>query len=414
MKFKTIAEAFNHYRTSTLEEIETRAAAIKKEIGTDSKADIDALNIELEGLTQAKANLAEKRSSQEAMQNNGNPNNTNNTNTSWNPITRMDIQTGASHQQGDILASREYRNAFHKFMLNQPLSGEESSVIIQAQQTFIAEKRDSSFMSTSSNSAVIPTGMLEEIFKLAANEGGILQQARRFNIPANVAVPVATPSAMAEWHVEGEEVDPATVHTTKVTFAGHELMKVFSISAAARSMSISAFESYLQQELSRTMITALQHAAIHGTGTNQPTGLLNTPINNFSGDGNYKSFVQAIAGLHRGYSMGAAWAMNNSTLYNQVVAMVDGNQRPLFNQATDGAPDRILGKPVVIDDFLSDDFILLGNFQYYAMNYPQSIMLEVSRDSSFRRGLIDYRALAVADGKPIISEAFVGLSLSSV
>ena len=29
MKFKTIAEAFNHYRTSTLEEIECRAAEIK-------------------------------------------------------------------------------------------------------------------------------------------------------------------------------------------------------------------------------------------------------------------------------------------------------------------------------------------------------------------------------------------------
>ena len=32
MKFKTIAEAFNHYRTSTLEEIERRAAEIKNTI----------------------------------------------------------------------------------------------------------------------------------------------------------------------------------------------------------------------------------------------------------------------------------------------------------------------------------------------------------------------------------------------
>jgi len=408
MKFKTIAEAFNHYRTSTLEEIETRAAAIKTEISTDSKADIDALNIELEGLAQAKANLAEKRSDQEAAQGSSSAN------TGWNPITRQNIQTGGDGQhQGDILASREYRNAFHKFMLNQPLSGEESSVMEQARQTHITENRDSNFMSTSSNSAVIPTGMLDEIFKRAANEGGILQETRRFNIPANIAVPVATPSAMAEWHVEGAEVDPDSVSTTKVTFAGHELMKVFSISAAARAMSVSAFESYLQQELSRTMVTALQRATIHGSGVNQPRGLLTTPMLSLSDEGTYQAFVRAVAALHRGYSMGAKWAMNNSTLYNQVVAMVDGNQRPLFNKATEGAPDHILGKPVVIDDFLPDNFIILGNFQYYAMNYPQSIMLEVSRDSSFRRGLIDYRALAVADGKPIIEEAFVGLSLNS-
>ena len=52
MKFKTIAEAFNHYRTSTLEEIECRAAEIKNIVATDATADVDALNIELEGLPQ--------------------------------------------------------------------------------------------------------------------------------------------------------------------------------------------------------------------------------------------------------------------------------------------------------------------------------------------------------------------------
>ena len=43
MKFKTIAEAFNHYRTSTLEEIERRAAEIKNIVATDATADVDAL-----------------------------------------------------------------------------------------------------------------------------------------------------------------------------------------------------------------------------------------------------------------------------------------------------------------------------------------------------------------------------------
>ena len=57
MKFNTSAEAFNHYRTSTLEEIECRAAEIKNIVATDATADVDALNIELEGLSQAKQNV---------------------------------------------------------------------------------------------------------------------------------------------------------------------------------------------------------------------------------------------------------------------------------------------------------------------------------------------------------------------
>jgi len=412
MNFKTIAEAFNHYRTATVEEIETRAAEIRGLIQTDANADIATLNIELSGLKQAKENTLSRSGSTSGDLIGGQA-----TQGAFNPITGMELRsdpTNAAQDCDDIFASREYRNAFHRFMLNQPLSGEESAVMERARQTLITERRDS-FISTSSNAAVIPTNMLDEIFRLAATEGGILQHVRRFDIPANVAVPVATPSAMAEWHKEGTEVDPDTVEPEKVTFAGYELMKVFSISAAARSMSLSAFESYLQQELNRTMVTALQYATVNGTGKGQPVGLLNNGVikNTISGAGSYQDFAKALASLKRGYSMGAMWAMNNATLYNRVAAMVDATERPLLNRATESAANRILGKSIVVDDFLPDDVVLLGNFQYYAVNYPQSIMLEVSRDSSFRRGLIDYRAMAVADGKPIINEAFVKLDLNS-
>ena len=410
MKFKTIAEAFNHYRAATIEEIEKRAAEIRGIIETDANADIATLNIELGGLKQAKENALEKRSTQS-----GQPGSGQQVQGAFNPITSMELRSdpATTAASNDIFASREYRSAFHKFMLDQPLSGDETATMERARQTLAAEKRDT-FISTGSNAAAIPTSMINEIFTLAAKEGGILSLVRRFDMPSNVAVPVATPNDMAEWHTEGEEVKPDNVKMDKVTFAGHELMKVFSISAAARAMSISAFESYLQTELFRTMISALQYAAVNGTGKGQPIGLLANGVidNTVSGAGSYQTFVQALAGLKRGYAMGATWAMNNSTLYNKVAVIVDGNGRPLFNEPREGATNRILGKSVEIDDFLPDGVILLGNFQYYAMNYPQSIMLEVSRDSSFRRGLIDYRAMAVADGKPIINEAFTKLNLN--
>ena len=47
-------------------------------------------------------------------------------------------------------------------------------------------------------------------------------------------------------------------------------------------------------------------------------------------------------------------------------------------------------------------------------NIPEGIMVEVSRESSFKSGLIDYRAMAVADCKPIVAEAFVKLTRSAV
>lgn len=62
MKFKTIAEAFNHYRTMSVEDMEKRAKEINDLIDTDASADLEALNIELRGIKEAREN-AEMRAS---------------------------------------------------------------------------------------------------------------------------------------------------------------------------------------------------------------------------------------------------------------------------------------------------------------------------------------------------------------
>ena len=66
--------------------------------------------------------------------------------------------------------------------------------------------------------------------------------------------------------------------------------------------------------------------------------------------------------------------------------------------------------PVIIDDNLSDEVILFGNFNYMGYNLAENIAVEVSRESSFKSGLIDYRAMAIADCKPIVTEAFIKLT----
>ena len=101
MKFKTIAEAFNHYMNSSIADIEKRAKEIKQIVDTDPNADIASLNIELEGLKQAKANI-EQRSQKPAQQ--------------FNPITGASFETGASYEAttGDVFASPEYRRDVYK------------------------------------------------------------------------------------------------------------------------------------------------------------------------------------------------------------------------------------------------------------------------------------------------------------
>lgn len=403
MKFNTVAEAFNFYRTKTVEEMETRTKEIGKIIDTDDKADIAALNIELSGIKEARENL-EVRSSAAAT---------------LSVITGMSTKSSEKRTFGDdVLDTAEYRSAFYKSLLGQGMTDTEKAALDAGMK--IAEKRADAFTSSTDAAAILPTQTLNEIVKKARTQGGLLAECRSFSLPTKISVPVGTPGDKAAWHTEGAEVEGEKVTPTTITFDGYEIIKVFSISAKARRMSISAFEDYLVQELTACVMETIYDALVNGTGKGQGTGLL-TGITWTAGTNMiqvaktktiaYADVLNTVALLKRGYSNGAKWAMNNTTLYTVFYGMVDTTGRPIFiSDPKAESIGKILGHEVVIDDNFPDDTAVLGNYaQYMGYNLPEGIAVEVSRESSFRKGLIDYRALAIADCKPIVTEAFVKL-----
>ena len=403
MKFKNIAEAFNCYRNHNIADIEKRTAEIGNLINTDPNINIQELNIELEGLKQAKENIEER--SQGTQQ--------------FNPITGMSFTGSTGEVKGDVFESTEYRNAFFKTMLGQKLTVEEERTFKRAMEIVDTEKRADSFSTTTNSAAILPTHTLNEIIKKARTMGGLISHCRSFNIPSNISVPIGTPSTKAKWHTEGEKVDsenPAE-NIAKVSFAGYEIIKIFSISASSKKMSISAFESYIIEELTNCVMECIADSLVNGTGASQGTGIATGITWNgansftFTDKVAYTDLTQMLAKLKRGYSAGAKWAMNNATLYNSIYGIVDTTGRPIF--IADPKNENIgyiLGKPVIIDDNIADDNIFLGNFNYLGYNIPEGIVVETSRESSFKYGVIDYRALAIADTKPLVTEAFIKLS----
>lgn len=407
MKFKTIAEAFNHYRNATLEEIERRAAEIKGTIETDAEADITTLNIELSGLKQAKENVQQQAAGGSQR-------------SAFNPITGagMSFERRASYEatEGDVLNSSEYRRAFFKSLLGHKLTEFEQAAYNRA----MGDQRADTFADSTSAAAVLPTQTLNEVVKKARTMGGLMSVCRAFNIPSKVAVPIGTPTEAASWHAEGAAVESGKPDVKSVSFEGYEIMKVFSISEKARKMSVSAFEGYMTQELNASVMECIANALVNGTGSAQGTGILtgvkwedgkNALTFSKTAGLKYADVVKVVAALKRGYANGAAWAMNNATLYNLFYGLVDANGRPVFiaDPKSEGI-GKILGFPVVIDDYITDETAIFGNFNYMGYNMPEGITVEASRESSFKKGLIDYRAMAIADCKPIVPEAFVKLT----
>lgn len=284
----------------------------------------------------------------------------------------------------------------------------------------MTEQRADAYSTTSEVAAVIPTQTLNEVISKARTMGGLLSVCRSFNIPAKIRIPVGTPQAKAAWNTEGMPVESGEPSVAYVDFGAYEIIKVFSISAAVKRMSVSAFEAYLAEELAACVMATLADGVVNGTGVNQGTGILNgvtwTPDSNhftFSKTNGlaYADVVKVVGAMQRGYANGAKWVMNNATLYSLFYGLVDTNKRPIFI-ADPKAENigKVLGFEVVVDDYLPNKTILFGNFQYMGFNLPEGIMVEASTQSSFKSGRIDYRATAIADCRPIVTEAFIKLT----
>lgn len=406
MKFKTVAEAFNFYRTKTVDEMIKRAAEIGAEIDSNPDADVDALNIELRGIKEARENIETRSEAKKTL----------------SFFEGMKKPVEKSFDAETVFDTPEYRSAFFKTMLNQKLSDVEKRAFAVGME--VAEKRNDAYNTASNSAAVLPTATLNEIIKKARTIGGLLGECRAFNMPTKISIPIGTPATKADWHTEAAAVESENVTVAAVTFDGYEIMKIFSISEKARKMSISAFESYIVDELNACVMELLGYALINGTGSSQGTGLESgvTWVKTAGATKNeveiaaatdltYSDVVSVVALLKRGYAAGAKWAMNNKTLYTYFYGMVDDTGRPLFiaDPKNEGI-GKILGFDVVVDDNIADGKAYLGNYaKYLGYNMPEGIVIESSRESSFKKGVVDYRAMAIADCKPLVPDAFVRL-----
>lgn len=403
MTFTNVAEAFNFYRTQSVEAMQKRAAEIANEIDNNADANIEALNIELKGLKEARDNAETRSEAKKTL--------------SFFEGSDMKPQK-RDFDPATVADTEEYRSAFYKTLLGQKLNDTETRAYSVAQK--LTESRAIGFNSSSDSAAVLPTSTLNEVLSKARTLGGLLGEARAFSMPTKISVPIATPATKAAWHIEGLPVEGEKIELDAVTFDGYEILKVFSISAKVRTMSISAFESYLVDELSNCVMETIADALVNGDGSSKGTGIEkgitwdNQKVE-YSETATYADVVATVAKLKRGYSQGAKWAMNNSTFYRVFYGMVDGNKRPIFvPDPRNDTIGKILGFDVIIDDNIADDTAYLGNFsKYLGYNLPQGITIESSRESSFKSGLIDYRALAIADTKPLVADAFVKLCKQS-
>lgn len=300
-----------------------------------------------------------------------------------------------------IASAPEFRSAFLKNLQGKPLNEVEQRALTTG---------------ATSAGAAVPTQTLNTIVDKLRQSSVLFPLVKVSYIPGNVSIVVANAKNAAGWKAEGTDGTPADDTVTKVNLAGYELIKLVEISAAASAMTIDAFESYIAEEIGRQLGIAVENAILNGDGDGEPTGILGgitwgagnseTWANNAVVD--YDDLINGVALLPTLYHPNAIFVMNRKTLFGGVRKIKDDQKQPIFiYNAQDSFAGTIFGYKVVVNDYIGDDVILFGDFGQYYMNFAQQPTIETSIEAGFRSGKKVFRGLAVADGKPANTEAFV-------
>lgn len=385
-----------------LKEIESRLSAIRAEVDTEN-ADLTALQEETTKLIEERKKLQDTAEQRHKLLGD----------LATSTVTAPEIRgfiglEGAAVDtppSGEsILSSAEYRSAFlHR---------------LQGRELTETEKRTMTSASESVGAA-IPTQTLNTIIEKMRQTSALYPLISISAIPSNLSIPRENTSGDASWVAENAESTDTDETLSALTLSAYKLIRTIEITAQVESMAIDAFESFIGARMAQKLAVALENAIINGTGNAQPTGI----IKGITWDKNnsitvpaaqsvtYDDICNALALLPSMYHQGARFICNRKFLFDVLAKIKDADERPIFvNNATAKVPMSVLGHEVVLDDYVQDNTVIIGDPSYYMMNFSRQIEITSDTSAGFRTGTTVYRGMALVDGNVIQPEAFVKIS----
>jgi HK97 family phage major capsid protein len=321
--------------------------------------------------------------------------------------TSTDVEKAEMRQA--LFSTAEYRSGFLKSLKGNTLTDAETRAL-----TIVA----------GSGGAVVPTVTYDLIVKRLIQVSALFGRIKKTFIPANVTLPVANPQVASAWSdsapsglLTGSASDDTVLG---VSLSSYVLSKFATIKGQLLLMSIDAFESYVVSAISDQLGVAIENAIINGTGTGMPTGIIpgvTWSATNFAtweagATVGYTDLVNARA-LLKLYRTGAVWIMN-SNMEAQIFNIKTTTAQPLFTQnPITGLIANPLGMEIVVDYYMPDNTIIIGNLDYYYMNITQNPTILTDDSSGFLSTSRMYRGTMFCDAKPALSEAFVQLSMAA-
>jgi HK97 family phage major capsid protein len=238
----------------------------------------------------------------------------------------------------------------------------------------------------------------------------ILPEITRTAFAAGVVVPTSSTKPVASWVNEGASSFKQKKTTGSITFSHFKLRCEISMSMEVGTMALDVFESTFVRNVADAMIVALEKAVLAGTGSGQPTGILNGTLTSYevtsekTSGVTYGDLIAMEAKLPVEYEATAKWFMTKAQ-YLAFVGMVDTAGQPIarVDHGIDGKPARtLLGREVIVHPYSTEMGSYLAglyNFKDYVLNTIYDMGIQRKQDWDTEDFLT--KAVMGVDGKPV-------------
>ena len=232
-------------------------------------------------------------------------------------------------------------------------------------------------------------------------------------------------SCQASWLQEGttpDTSDKATAPTFEsVILKQHRLYRESAITQQMLNSQEVNLTAFLKEDIAESMVDAIEEAIFKGTGSNQPTGLIQGITKKHTletrGKIGIDDLKKAKAKIKKSGLKKAKWFMHSDTLL-ELDLLKDADGRPLLQpDLTKESDYTLLGLPVDCSDTLAtletsgeNCVIILANKGAYHTNTQKQIVINTYDDSTYKRaGLIGYGSDVYMDGKTKNPDVVAGI-----
>lgn len=338
-----------------IDEINTRLAAIQGEIDTASGETLVALEQEVEQLTAERQQIqAEVQTRQQLRE---------------NIAAGLEAEEIIENQEENNMENRnftiqseEYRSAFLKH-----LRGEDMSEIERRAFTFL----------TTNTTAPLPEVMQNRIIDLIGEAHPIVADVYTLHSNTAITIPVAKSiAADAGKTAEGAASNELEITFDNVNLSGEDYTANVNLSYKMRNMAIPAFEDYIISQIAARLGSKLAAEIVANIKSGMAAG------NKITADADglvYEDVCKCFGELKR---VGTVTVYGTRKgVYNKLVAMVDSNGRPIFQQPISAAAGGVLlGSTIKFEDALGDNELLIGDPKKYMQNVVAPVVIETDKD----------------------------------